>query len=62
MLPRPRRESASPISCSLTRAGPVARLASSQFPNRVWARQILTDIAGRLGPADVPILTDDFAG
>ena len=40
---------------------PVARLTSSQFPNRVWARRILTDIAGRLGPADVPILTDDFA-
>jgi len=40
---------------------PVARITSSRFPNRVWVRRILTDIAGRLGPADVPILTDDFA-
>ena len=40
---------------------PISRMTSSRFPNRVWVRQILNDLAGRLGPADVPILTDDFA-
>ncbi len=40
---------------------PVVRMTSGRFPNRVWVRRILTNIAGRLGPTDVPILTDDFA-
>ena len=40
---------------------PITRMTSSRFPNRVWVRRMLDDIAGRLGPADVPILTDDFA-
>ena len=39
----------------------ISKMTSSRFSNRVWIRQNLNDIAGRLSPNDVPILTDDFA-
>lgn len=40
---------------------PVSALTSAQFPNRGWFRRRLDNIAGRLSPGDVPIMTDDFA-
>ncbi|MEK9724971.1 MAG: fused MFS/spermidine synthase [Rhodospirillaceae bacterium] len=40
---------------------PMNQLQSDRFPDRRWFRRTLNELAGRLGPDDVPLMTDDLA-
>ena len=40
---------------------PAASLQSTRFPGRRWVRVDPAQVAGGLGPDDVPVLTDDYA-